>query len=173
MLTQEEENYISKIDPSKKVKIYPFDIKGKQLGESIVSKIRKVLSDVDVMFMGSTALGIDGQKDIDIYILSSSTEFNKYLPALENLFGSRGQQSDYLEKKFVEWEFTEDGYEIEIYLTEPPQRQIDVFNILRNNSKLLGEYERLKRAFNGKKYRDYQKAKYEFFNEILGTKLYQ
>jgi len=141
----------------------PFDPKAKEAGDLIVKRIKEKLPDVEVSFMGATALGIAGQNDIDIYALSESNKFGEYLPALENLFG----KPKHTHKTFVEWKFQKDGYEIEVYLTESPERQIKVYEILRSNQKLLEEYEDLKLSFDGKSYKDYQKAKYEFYSRIL------
>ena len=54
-------------------------------------------------------------------------------------------------------------------MTKPPERQIKVFEILKSDEKLLKEYEELKLSFDGKSYKDYQRAKYEFYNKILTT----
>ena len=167
MLTKDEKDYLSKVDPSRKVSIHPFDPKGKALGESIVKQTKNHSPDLEVLFMGSVALGIVGQKDIDIYALADTEDFGKYLPTFEKLFGKLDKQGKYVKKTFVEWKFQKDGYEVEVYLTESPERQIKVFEILKSNKKLLKEYENLKLSFNGKRYKDYQKAKYEFYNRIL------
>ncbi|OGM29481.1 hypothetical protein A2630_00605 [Candidatus Woesebacteria bacterium RIFCSPHIGHO2_01_FULL_44_10] len=167
MLTKEENDYLSKIDPNRKVSIHPFNSKGKKLGEAIVKQIKKSFSNLKVLFMGSVALEISGQKDIDIYALANMEDFDKYLPTFEKLFGEVNKQGRYVKKSFVEWKFNKDGYEIEVYLTEPPDRQIKVYEILRSNNKLLKEYEDLKLSFDGKNYKDYQRAKYEFYNRIL------
>ena len=167
MLTKDEKDYLSKVDPSRKVSIHPFDPKGKALGESIVKQTKNHSPDLEVLFMGSVALGIVGQKDIDIYALADPEDFGKYLPTFEKLFGKLDKQGKYVKKTFVEWKFQKDGYEVEVYLTESPERQIKVFEILKSNKKLLKEYENLKLSFNGKRYKDYQKAKYEFYNRIL------
>ncbi len=169
MLTKEEKDYLSKINPNKKVSIYPFDPKGKALGETIVKQIKNHFPNLEVLFMGSVALGISGQKDIDIYALAYPKDFGKYLPIFEKLFGKVDKQWKYVKKTFVEWKFKKDGYEIEIYLTEPPERQIRVYEILKSNKELLKEYQKLKLEFNGKSFRDYQKAKYEFYNKILNN----
>ena len=167
MLTKEEKDYLSKIDPNRKVSIHPFNSKGKALGEAIVKQIKNHFPKLKVLFMGSVALGISGQKDIDIYALAEPKDFGKYLPIFEKLFGKVDKKGKYVKKSFVEWKFNKDGYEIEIYLTEPPERQIKVYEILKSNKKLLKEYEGLKLSFDGKSYKDYQKAKYEFYNKIL------
>lgn len=167
MLTKEEKNYISKIDPSRKVTLYPYNPKGKKLGETIVSIIKKYFPDLEVLFMGSVALEISGQKDIDIYALSDPKNFDTYIPTFEKLFGKIDKSGTYVKKTFVEWKFQKDGYEIEIYLTEPPERQIAVYEILKENKNLREEYENIKSTFNNKSYKGYQKAKYEFYNKIL------
>ncbi len=115
--------------------------------------------------MGATALGIAGQNDIDIYIVSKPSKFGEYLPALKRLFGKPKSTH----KTFIEWSFTKEGFKVEVYLTEPPKRHVKIYKILKSNKKLLKEYEKLKLSFDGKSYRDYQKAKYEFYNHILPT----
>ena len=139
------------------------------MGEAIVKKIKSRFPNLEVLFMGSAALGISGQRDIDIYALADPDDFGKYLPTFEKMFGELDKQGKYIEKTFVEWKFNKDGYEIEVYLTEPPDRQIKVYEILRSNNKLLKEYEDLKLSFDGKSYKDYQRTKYEFYNRILPT----
>lgn len=85
MLTKDEKDYLKKIPASKKASIKPFDQQAKKVGDSVVSKIKKALPKVKVLFMGSTALGIAGQNDIDIYVLSEPKDFGKYLPNLKKL----------------------------------------------------------------------------------------
>ena len=163
MLTKDEKDYLAKIPTSKKVPVQSFSSKAKKTGNLIISKIKKKLPELDILFIGATALGIAGQNDIDIYVLSNPKDFSKYLPVIKKLFGKPKN----IHKAFVEWEFTENGYPIELYLTEPPERQIKVYKILKSNKKLLKEYEDLKLKFEGKRSRDYQKVKYEFYNKIL------
>jgi GrpB-like predicted nucleotidyltransferase (UPF0157 family) len=50
------------------------------------------------------------------------------------------------------------------------QRQIRVFELLRDRPDLLVEYEKLKWQLKGQSFRIYQKAKYEFYNRILQVK---
>lgn len=163
MLTQDERNYLAKIDPAKKASISPFDPKAKETGDLMVKRIKVQLPDVQILFMGATALEIAGQNDIDIYVLSNSKDFNKYFSILGKLFGKPKN----IPETFTEWSFTENGYSVELYLTEQPERQIKVYEILKSNKELLKEYEDLKFKFNGKSFRDYQRAKYEFYNRIL------
>ncbi|KKQ75384.1 MAG: hypothetical protein US96_C0012G0013 [Candidatus Woesebacteria bacterium GW2011_GWB1_38_5b] len=163
MVSLEEEKFLQSIPDPKKVFVKPFDPKVKEIGESIISKIKKQFSELEVLFMGSVALGIAGQNDIGIYALCEPREFDKFLPALKKIFGNPTKTHD----TFIEWNFLEGGYQVEFYLTKPPQRQIDIFNVLKNDQKILKEYEDLKLSFNGKRMRDYQKAKYEFYSKIM------
>lgn len=165
ILTKNEEDFLSKIPEDKKVKINPFDPKAKEVGDSIVSIIKELLPSVEILFMGATALEIAGQNDIDIYVLSESKDFDKYLPTLKKFFGKPKNNH----KTFIEWNFEKDGYPVELYLTEPPERHIKIFELLKVNKELLEEYEHLKLKFNGKSFKDYQKAKYEFYNKIMST----
>jgi inorganic pyrophosphatase len=165
MLTKDERNYLKKIPASKKVYIKPFNPKAKAVGKSIIAKIKKVLPKSKILFMGATALGIAGQNDIDIYVLSSREKFREYLPALEKLFGNPKNTHE----TFIEWGFIENEFPVELYLTELPERQIKVYETLKSNKKLLKEYEKLKSSFDGKSYKDYQKAKCEFYNRIQPT----
>lgn len=170
MISEEEKTFLKTIPASKKVFIKPFNPKIKEISEEIISKIRNLFPALKVLYMGASSLGISGQNDIDIYTLSNPKNFNKYLPELIKIFGKPLHKHD----KSIEWKFKRSGFDVEFYLTDPKspsvQRQIQIFNILKSNKKLLKEYENLKLSFNGKSFRDYQKAKYEFYNRILTTK---
>jgi len=166
MITSEQEEYLKTIPAKKTVSIKPFDPKLKAAGESIVSKITKVLPQVKVMFIGAAALEIAGQSDIDVYIISQPKNFKKYYPSLKKLFGTPQSTHD----TFVEWIIDRGGEKIEIYLTKLPEKHIQVFQKLKKRPKLLKKYEGLKLKFDGKSYREYQSEKYEFFNKILAKR---
>jgi len=167
MLTKNQENYLKTIPEQKIIEVKPFNPKAKEVGESIVRSIKNKLPNTEVLFMGATALGIAGQNDIDLNVLSKPSEYGKYLPLLMELFGEPSQSNPNL----VKWEFIKDGFEVEIYLTDKDspslQEQIRTFNILKNNSELAKKYERIKMECNGRSFREYMRKKYEFFNEIL------
>jgi GrpB-like predicted nucleotidyltransferase (UPF0157 family) len=117
--------------------------------------------------MGASGLGISGQGDIDIYALASLIEIESYFPIFQELFGEPVSKRD----DSITWEMEIEGYPIELYLTDPNskpmQRQLKVFQILKDNPKLLDEYKDLKEKMNGKSFREYQKQKYEFYHRIL------
>lgn len=168
MITPEEEKYLSSLSKTKRVKIFKYDKKSQKIVDEIIGKINKSIPELKVKFIGSPALGIFGQRDIDLYVFCSQDKFPKYLQKMTQLFDI----PELMNKESIKWSFKKSGFDIELYLTDPntPQmrRQLKVFEILKNNSELLKEYEKLKQSFNGKSYHDYQKAKYEFYNRILG-----
>ena len=167
MLTPGEIDYLNKIPKDKKVKVYPFDPKATEVAEETANSIHKIHPDLEIKHMGASALKISGQNDIDIYALSNSKHFDKYLPRLVKLFG----EPLHKHKTFVEWKFKKSGFDIEFYLTEPPKEHIKIFESLKSNPDLLKEYEALKESMNGKSFREYQEKKYEFYHRILDTKI--
>lgn len=148
--------------------LYPWDSRGLKVAESIIADIKSRIPNYEVMFIGSMALKISGQKDIDLSVLCPAPEFNEPHKALEKLFGP----PDRIRETHISWHFVKDDYEIGIYLTDPVeskvQEQMDIFNILKNDPKLLKEYESIKLAAKGLPYKDYQIAKYNFYNRVLG-----
>jgi GrpB-like predicted nucleotidyltransferase (UPF0157 family) len=167
MLTENQKNYLQKIPADQTVKIFPFDPKTLGIVQEIKDKIKNAGINLEVSFMGASALGISGQGDIDLYIFCPEEEFQLYLPRLEQIFGSKVQGIS-----IIKWDFEIEGHEVEMYLTDPStpsmQEQIKVFEILKNNSQLLKEYEELKSSADGQSFGEYMRRKYEFFNKILG-----
>jgi GrpB-like predicted nucleotidyltransferase (UPF0157 family) len=170
MLTKDQKNYLKKIPLDKKVKIFPFSRKATKTAEGIIQSVKDIYPDLEVKHMGASALGISGQNDIDIYVLSHPSNFDKYIQGLVKLFG----QPLHKHETFIEWKFDENGFNIEFYLTNPKsdsmKQQMAVFEILKNDKELLKKYESLKISMNGKSFKEYQRKKYEFFNKILARK---
>jgi GrpB-like predicted nucleotidyltransferase (UPF0157 family) len=167
MLLPDEQKYLQTIPEDKIVKISPFDPKITETAEEIIRQIHEVFPDLEIIHMGASGLKISGQNDIDLYMLSPWQEFTKYLEGLIKILGQpKSQRQD-----SVAWEFVKNGFEVQIYLTdpssEPMQRQVGVFNKLKENPKLLKKYEQLKQEMDGKSFREYQVRKYEFYHKIL------
>jgi GrpB-like predicted nucleotidyltransferase (UPF0157 family) len=165
MLTERQEKYLLKIPEDKVVKIVPHDPAIFSIVEGIKARLQGIV-DLEVRFMGASALGISGQGDIDLYILCPETQYNNYIAKVESVFGARkaGISTN-------KWEFIEDGHEVEMYLTDPTtpsmREQIRVFELLQNHPDLRKEYELLKVAADGQSFREYMRRKYEFFNKVL------
>ena len=173
MLTEGETNYLARLPNEvleKPVEIFAwkdYGDHGLKIAEIVISEIKITVPGLEIVFMGSMALGITGQKDIDLSILSQAEDFPIHRPKLEKQFGN----PDKIATTAVGWHFMRDGYEVGIYLTDPiksqVQIQLDVFNILKNDSNLLSEYEELKIKSKGLPYKEYQIRKYDFFHKIL------
>ena len=167
MLTSDELDYLNKIPADKTVKIYPYNPKITEVVEEIVDSINKAYPDLEIKHMGASALKISGQNDIDIYTFSDPKNFDRYLPGLTKLL----REPLHKHETFCEWKFKKEGIDIEFYLTakdsKTMQKQIRVFEKLRDNSDLLKEYENVKSSMNGKSFKEYQEKKYEFYHRIL------
>jgi hypothetical protein len=147
------------------VSIKPYNHKIAEVAERVIKKIRERIPSADVRFMGASALKISGQNDIDIYVLTESYIKDKYIKKLEQVLGK------WPERK---WHWYEDNFEISVYISDPDnyklKEHLDLFKILSTDEGVLNEYEALKFSMNGKTYKEYQVAKYEFYNRILGIK---
>lgn len=167
MLTPNQEKYLQKIPETGRVSIKPFDQKVSSVAKIIIGEIKKIVPDLEVLFMGAAALGIAGQNDLDLYILCPEKDFGKYMTKLEEYFGKRVQGIS-----VIKWEFAKDDFPVELYLTDPEtsstKEQIQLFEILKQNPGLLKVYEQIKLDSNGLTFREYMRGKYEFFNRVLG-----
>jgi len=168
MLTPNQEKYLQTIPTDKVTAIKPFDPKVQETAQAIIQQIKNESPNLEIFFGGASALGIAGQNDIDLNLLSTPEDYGKYIPTLTELFGQPAKTNPTL----VKWEFNKDGFDIELYLTDKNskelKRQIAVFDKLKTDLKLLKEYEQIKLASNGLPFREYMRRKYEFFNKILG-----
>jgi GrpB-like predicted nucleotidyltransferase (UPF0157 family) len=167
MLQPDEQQYLDNLPENqsqKIVKIYPYNSEIATIADSVIKKLHDKLPDTNIAFIGASALQISGQNDIDIYILEPQSKHENDLVLLNSLLGQ--QENNH-------WSWSEHGYEVSVYLADPNtptlKKQIDVFNKLKNNPELLKEYEKLKLDMDGKTYKEYQTAKYQFYNKILSN----
>ena len=167
MLTKEQEKYLETIPEDKKIIIQDFNPVVKVASDKVIAKIKTENPDWNIWPMGSSELSIAGQNDIDINIPIHADEVQDYLSILEELFGPPSQK----EKLPMKWQYEQDGFEVELYLTDSKsetfQEHLDVFVMLKNNSGLRKRYEEIKKSSNGGSFKEYMKKKYEFFNDIL------
>lgn len=166
MLTPNQEKYLLTIPEDRMVKIKPFDPKAKETAQEIIRQINSKIPDLEIFYGGASALGIAGQNDIDLNLLSAPEEYNKYIPILIELFGQPSKTNPSL----VKWGFEQNGFDVELYLTDRSspllQEQIKTFEILRDNPSYQKEYEQIKLASNGLPFREYMRKKYKFFNKL-------
>lgn len=167
MLTQEQEKYLETISEDKKASIHAFNPAARKAAHEIIDKIKTAGIKSEVWNISSSELGIAGQNDIDINVLSSPKKYRDELPILEKLFG-QPRQTETLPMK---WEFEQDGFGVELHLTDATtqtfKEHLDVFSELKYNPSLAAKYEEIKKSCIGKGFKEYMRKKYEFFNEIL------
>ena len=169
MLTQKQQDYLETIPSDRVANVIPFNPFAREVAYKVISEIESVLPSLKIIYIGSSKLGIAGENDIDLNLLGGD-DFQNAIPILTKLFGEPTKVK--MDKKIVRWEFTRDGFPVEIHFTDvitpSLQEQIDTQKILENDKELLKEYEQLKIQSNGLSWKEYQKRKYEFWNKILG-----
>ena len=173
MITDKQADYLSKLPPEqadREVSISPFSPQMRAVAIQIGTELANLLPGSHQYFLGSAALEIAGENDIDIVIVSSGNFENDKL----TLIRSYGQPVGGKEGRYSQWEFDRNGYKIDLSLNSdiapPLQEQIDFHEILVSDPALKSEYNDLKLKMNGKTYKEYQTAKYEFFNRVLSEK---
>lgn len=169
MIKESQEKYLSTLPDGKIIVVKPFNPRTQEVAKGIIDELKIALPDLVIHFGGAAALGIAGQNDIDINILSTPNEYDKYSPAIEKVFGEPKRRGT-----SIKWEFIKDGFEIELYLTDKNspnlQEQIRVFEILSKSKELRDEYEQTKLPYGPIDFKEYMRKKYEFFNKILENK---
>lgn len=168
MLKEDQKKYLEMIPESSIAVIQAWDPKSTELAEMLIAHIKSAVPGLEVFYSGASALKISGQNDIDFSILSPVQDFEKHLPSLVQVLGEPQKKG----KSNIRWDFTKDGYKIDVHLSDPNTEAIaehkKVFKLLQENPELLKEYETLKINSNGLPLREYMTQKYEFYNRILG-----
>lgn len=169
MLTPGQEKYLSTMDSERICKISPFDPEVLRTGQEIENNLNTILpKESIVIYIGSSVLGIAGENDIDISVVSKDGEFQNNFKVMKLHYGVPKEEK--AEKEYVKWEFKMDGFPVELYLngkmTSLLQEQINTHKILTNDENLRKEYESIKIGFDGKSWKDYMRVKMEFFNRI-------
>lgn len=168
MLTEGQVKYLATVPDDQKMVVKPFNPRGFEIAEEIITSIKTLEPDLEVLLLGSLALKISGQEDIDISAYSIKVEQPKHLYNFKKLFGEPTRQTN----NSIGWDFEREGFSVSVWLTDPTSEttkaQREVFELLRGNSELLKEYEKIKEGAKDLTYKEYQTKKYEFFNRILG-----
>jgi GrpB-like predicted nucleotidyltransferase (UPF0157 family) len=168
MILESQEKYLATLPEGKVVITKPFDPKVQEMANKLVKRLENLLPNVPIRFHGSAALGIAGQNDIDIIVLTMPEEYEKYEVVLAPEFGVPTKKKTIS----VKWEFVQDGFVVEISLVnrdaQSIQEQLRVFEILSHDEKLRKEYEQLKLPFGPIDFKEYMRMKYAFYNKTLG-----
>lgn len=168
MLTEGQIRYLATISDDKKIVVKTWNPKGLDVANRVMTDIRSLEPNLEIVLLGSLPLRIAGQEDIDISVLCIKSEQLKYLDSFKKLFGEPGRYG----KNSIGWDFERDSFSVSVWLTDPTtdttKAQIQVFNLLKDSPDLLKEYEKIKLEAKDLSYKEYQVRKYEFYNRILG-----
>jgi GrpB-like predicted nucleotidyltransferase (UPF0157 family) len=149
------------------VSLQPYSPTAQAVAQEVIAQLSQIHPPLSIHYVGSSALKILGNKDIDLLIECSPDRFSHYLPLFNNLSSSYSKRRP----RFVEWRFNRRGYRIELLLIDPTHpdftRQIKIFQLLQSRPDLLSQYADLKRQLNGKSLREYDQARIYFFNQLL------
>lgn len=168
MLTEGQIKYLATVPDDQRMVVKPFNPRGLDIANNIIFDIKTLEPDLGVMLLGSLALKISGQEDIDISVFCIKSEQPIHIDSFKELFGEPTRQT----ANSTGWDFDKEGFSVSVWLTDPTTEttndQIRVFNMLKDNPELLKEYEKIKEDAKDLTYKEYQTKKYEFYNRILG-----
>jgi len=169
MLTQNQEGYLNTVPEDRVAHVVAFDPAAQTAAKEIIRELESALPSAQVIYIGSSKLGIAGENDIDLTVLSGD-RFEPDIEIIQKMYGEPVKVN--LKNKFAKWEFFRNNFPVELYLGEAVtpnlQEQLDVQKILENDPALRSEYEQIKLASDGLSWKEYIRRKYEFWNKILG-----
>jgi hypothetical protein len=151
------------------IQVRPYEPKSAQIAQKVIRNIRKVSPDMPIQFVGSASMGISAiSNDIDFLVsCKNAQERSMFTMKLSALYGA----PVVFNNRFVKWEIMIHSYKVEIILAYPWGRMyknlIRAYNALSKNKHALNQYEKFKEAAHGMSFREYQKNKLDFFNNII------
>src|SRR3989344_5177790 len=132
MLRDYQIQWLSTIPDDKSIVVKPLDPGIQEAAHEIINSLKKILPDLDIHFGGSSALGLPGQNDIYLDILSSPADYEKYTPLIEKLFGASEKHASY-----NEWKVEKKGFQVSLCLTVKNSTNMKepnkIYQILSNN----------------------------------------
>lgn len=141
--------------------------------QETLDKIKKELItllklDIEFRHIGSSALGIEGKKDIDLEIL---VEPKDYISAKEKIISKYGLSKKEIDKFWNKFETKIGDWEIDIFLSVPKHpitiRNKIFFECLKNNIDARKEYLKIKRKSKLLSREQYIKSKEEFLEKVV------
>lgn len=168
MINKEQQIWLNHLNDTDQISITPYNSKTKDVFKIIKKELIKILGKIRISHRGSTALKIPGQGEIDLYIPVSKKDFNLIVNKLEKYLGKPGSLYEFKRARFVKYI---DNIKIEIFVINKNDNDwkmsVKFEKYLRNNPKILKEYERLKIKANGLSTRKYYTLKTAFINKVL------
>lgn len=165
MLTQDQINFLESLseqDANRVIHVCPYDPNAEKVSGELIQEISKVLPEADVHFIGSAALKIAGEKDIDLIILLQKDRHEEAVFVLTHIYGSP--------KSPHKWHFQKGSFEVSPFLFQPDHPKalmwLSNFEKLKSNRDMCAKYETLKMNYEGKMAKEYEAAKMNFINSI-------
>ena len=167
MLTKDQEEWINSLS-GRTTAVVPYDQRTERLFIIVQKRIHEILGpDVVVEHCGASSLGISGQDEIDVSIVTTAKMFGPYVSKLDGTIGT--VISWYPDR--VRFEVKEEGKKIDLKLIDrnhPSYLESKKFeHYLRTHPTDLERYRILKEESNGLPTKEYYRRKIEFINEIL------
>jgi GrpB-like predicted nucleotidyltransferase (UPF0157 family) len=168
MISDEQEKWIGHLSESDKIEIYPYDPLSAEKFDKIAEKIRAVLPQAKIELRGAAALKISGQKEIDVYIPASPTDFDDNINKISAIFGKPRSYYSLQRTRFVDYI---GQTKAEIFVINKESNQwldcLKFENYLIKNPDALKKYEKLKESGHNLSVREYYRRKTEFINSII------
>lgn len=149
-----------------KVKIYDYDKNSKIIINYYLHKIYSASKELKVLSIGSAGLKIAGEKDID---LIASYNFSSIDKLINDLVPKLGKPIK-VRKSFIQWSIKRGEHNVDFVIynlrSKTYLNKIIMFEIIKENKKYLTDYMNLKKDSDGVSYREYDRRKMIFFNNI-------
>lgn len=168
MLLKEQQIALDEIPEDVVTHIHSFDERAREVATRLVEDLKIALPRAEVLHMGATKIGIAGENDIDIGVISLA-DFESAKQTITSFFGEPVQFDSVA--RFARWTGSRSSRAVDVFLsseiTPRIQEFIDTQRVLEARGDLRSAFERLKFSFDGKSMREYTKSKFEFFNSTV------
>jgi GrpB-like predicted nucleotidyltransferase (UPF0157 family) len=169
MITPEQEKWLAHLPNNNAIRIYPYDPAAPKKFNVIKQKISDTIGKrVKIELHGAVGFGISGQGEIDIDIPVPPADFDATIGKMEKAFGQPRSLYHLQRARFVTY-IKEVKAEI-IVVNEECSDWTNLLKFekyLKNHSKALNAYEKMKESAAGLSTQKYYRAKTKFINRIL------
>src|SRR3954463_9212190 len=117
-----------------------------KVADELMSRIREVAPELEMLFMGAAALELPGKNDIDLDILCDAYDLKRYVHVLMSVLGAPEKLND----DMAVWDYEYKGFEIDAILSDPntPGSHVPIqkkrFEKLKASPELQEQYRQLK-----------------------------
>ena len=168
MLTESQSAYLETLQ-NVPVRFRPYDPLAAKAAQQIIQAINRARPELRTLLVGSMGLGIKGRGTLDIMVLGTIADLPIHISFLRPALGTPAVRED----AEVIWRLTRSGYPMEVRLVDRDSQEVKdsltVIDLLKKDADIRRQYEELKTKYEEASLRDYQEAKFLFFNQLLGN----